>query len=213
MISVILMMAGNASRMNINTNKVYLPLADKLVFEYSLELFLSYNFEVICVIRKEDRKYLEKYEDKIKIVYGGKTRQESVYNGLIEATNKYSLIHDAARPFINKSIIDKCINALKEDKACMVVSALKDSIYLKNPLKTLNRDELILAQTPQGGLTKDLINSHKKAVLDNYLSTDDISLLLKYSNQTIELIEGNDTNFKITTQLDYITAKEYIKNV
>lgn len=213
MISVILMMAGNASRMNINTNKVYLPLADKLVFEYSLNLFLSYNFEIICVIRKEDRKYLEKYEDKVKIVYGGKTRQESVCNGLIEATNKYSLVHDAARPFINKTIIDKCINALKNDKAFMVVSPLKDSIYLKKPLKNINRDELISAQTPQGGLTKLLLDTHKKAIIDDFFVTDDISLVLKYSNQTVELIEGNDTNFKITTQLDYITAKEYIKNV
>ncbi len=212
MVSVILMMAGNATRMNINANKVYLPLGKKLVFEHSLDLFLSYNFEIICVIRKEDRKFLEKYEDKVKIVYGGKTRQESVYNGLIEATNKYTLIHDAARPFINKIIIDKCINALKQDKACLVVAPVKDSVYAKNPLKTLNRDELILAQTPQGGVTKSFLNCHKRAILDNYSSTDDISLILKYSNQIIELIEGNDTNFKITTQLDYITAKEYIKN-
>lgn len=212
MISVILMMAGSASRMKINTNKVYLPLGDMLVYEYSLNMFLSYGFEVICVIRKEDRAYLEKYGTMVKIVYGGKTRQESVFNGLQEATGKYTLIHDAARPFITKSIIDSCINALMNNKACLVVAPVKDSVYQRSPLQSLDRDNLVLAQTPQGGITRELINAHLRALNEQIAATDDISLLLKYSNQIVELISGNDNNFKITTQLDYITAKEMINN-
>ena len=86
MFSVILMMAGNASRMQMKENKVYLPLGNQMVFEYALKLFLSYDFEIICVIRKEDRIHLKNYEGKVKIVYGGLTRQESVYNGLKEAS-------------------------------------------------------------------------------------------------------------------------------
>lgn len=212
MISVILMMAGSASRMKINTNKVYLPLGDMLVYEYSLNMFLSYGFEVICVIRKEDRAYLEKYGTMVKIVYGGKTRQESVFNGLQEATGKYTLIHDAARPFITKSIIDSCINALMNNKACLVVAPVKDSVYQRSPLQSLDRDNLVLAQTPQGGITRELINAHLRALNEQIAATDDISLLLNYSNQIVELISGSDNNFKITTQLDYITAKEMINN-
>lgn len=213
MISVILMMAGNASRMQMKENKVFLSLGEKLVYEYALELFLSYSFEVICVIRKEDRNQLKKYESKVKIAYGGATRQESVYNGLKEASQPFTLIHDAARPFLSRTTLDACIQSLKKNKACMTVTSSKDSIYQKSPFKALNRSNLILAQTPQGAKTKDLIEVHQMARAEGFVATDDISLLLKYKNQMVELIENEDSNFKITTQLDYITAKEWIKHV
>ncbi len=210
MITAIVMMAGNATRMHIEENKVFLPLGDKLVFQYSLDLFLSYSFEVICVVRKEDRHRLRDYEGKVKIVYGGKTRQESVFHGLKEATGDYTLIHDAARPFVTKRVVDCCIEAFKNQNACLVVSACKDSIYQRIPLKALQRDELVLAQTPQGGKTKDLLEVHQKAIEEGLQKTDDISLLLNYKDTIIKMIENDDSNFKITTQLDYITAKELI---
>ena len=61
MISVILLMAGSGSRMKIQDNKVFLPLENKMIFQYSLDLFLKLNCEVICVIRPED-------EDKLVII-------------------------------------------------------------------------------------------------------------------------------------------------
>lgn len=212
MVTAILMMAGNASRMHIQENKVYLPLGNKMVFEYSLELFLSYDFEIICVIRKEDRKYLKDYETKVKIVYGGKTRQESVYHGLKEATHPYVLIHDAARPFLSKSTLEACLSSLRNNKACLVVAPCKDSVYQRTPLKSMPRNELALAQTPQGAKTKDFLEVHQKALEEGVSVTDDISLLLQFKDVIVELIESNDLNFKITTQLDYITAKEWVKN-
>ncbi|MDE6241794.1 MAG: 2-C-methyl-D-erythritol 4-phosphate cytidylyltransferase [Anaeroplasmataceae bacterium] len=212
MISAVVMMAGNATRMHIKENKVFLPLGNKSIFEYSLDMFLSYSFEVICVIRKEDRHHLKEYEGKVKIVYGGKTRQESVYNGLKEATEPFVLIHDAARPFVSRETIESCIKSLRENKACLVVAPCKDSVYQKTPLKTIERTELVLAQTPQGGKTKDLLEVHQKALEEGFKATDDISLLLKYKDQMVELIESDDVNFKITTQLDYITAKEWINH-
>ncbi|MDE6661168.1 MAG: 2-C-methyl-D-erythritol 4-phosphate cytidylyltransferase, partial [Anaeroplasmataceae bacterium] len=168
---------------------------------------------IICVIRKEDRHQLKDYEAKVKIVYGGTTRQESVYHGLLEATEPYVLIHDAARPFISRSTLDACIKSLRENKACLVVSKPKDSIYQRSPLSSIARSLVVLAQTPQGGRTKDLLEAHQSAIKESFSATDDISLLLKYKNQMVELIEGEDTNFKITTQLDYIMAKEWIKHV
>ena len=106
MITVILMMAGSSSRMNSNENKLFLPLGDKLVFQHSLDLLLSNGFDVICVTKEEYIKYLNEYTDKVKIVIGGNTRQESVYNGLVAANGEYVMIHDAARPFISQRIID-----------------------------------------------------------------------------------------------------------
>lgn len=212
MFTAILMMAGNATRMHSKENKVYLPLGNQMVFEYSLNLFLKNHFEVICVIQKKDRAYLKDYESKVKIVYGGMTRQESAYNGLKEATGTYVLFHDAARPFITQNVIDSCVQALNLHKACLVVHPCKDSLYQKNPLVSMIRDNVVLAQTPQGGKRVDFLKAHQMALAEQASFTDDISLLMKYSDTLVELIEGNETNFKITTQLDYIIARELVKN-
>ncbi len=212
MVSVILMMAGNGSRMKLTENKVYLPLKEKRVYEYSLELFLKYNCEVVCVIRPEDQDYLGAYQGRVRIVYGGKTRQESVFNGLNAALGEWVLIHDAARPFLKEEILKECLAALSNHYACLVVAPCKDSVYKLNPLQVLNRNQLVLAQTPQGGNREELIKCHQQAKLEGFEATDDISLILKYGTSLVKLIEGNDTNFKITTQLDYVLAKELCKN-
>lgn len=212
MVSVILMMAGSSSRMNANENKLFLELGDKKVFQHSLDKFLEFGLEVICVIKEENIKYLVDYLDKVKVVIGGNTRQESVYNGLCACNNDYVLIHDAARPFISKNIIEGCLNAINQDKNFLVAAPSKDSIYLKTPLQTLNRDNVCLAQTPQGGLKTDFLTAHLKAVEEGISATDDISLVLKYIDKEVMLITGEDINFKLTTSLDYILAKELIKN-
>ena len=211
MVSVILMMAGSSSRMNLNENKLFLPLGDKLVFEHSLEMFLKNNFDVICVTKEEYIPYLSKYQNNIKIVIGGNTRQQSVFNGLNACDNEYVMIHDAARPFISQKIIDDCLEAINENKCFLVANTSKDSVYFKTPFSSVNRDNIVMAQTPQGGSKMALLNAHINASKDNYLSTDDISLLLKYANEQVKLIDGDDKNFKITTQLDYVLAKELIK--
>ena len=212
MVSVILMMAGSSSRMNANENKLFLELGDKKVFQHSLDKFLEFGLEVICVIKEENIKYLGDYLDKVKVVIGGNTRQESVYNGLCACNNDYVLIHDAARPFVSNTIIQECLNAINEDKNFLVAAPSKDSIYIKTPLQTLNRDNVCLAQTPQGGLKTDFLTAHLKAVEEGISATDDISLVLKYIDKEVMLITGEDINFKLTTSLDYILAKELIKN-
>ena len=211
MVSIILMMAGSSSRMNLNENKLFLPLGDKLVFEHALDLFLTNGLDVICVTKEEYIKYLSKYNDKVKIVLGGSTRQESVYNGLLACDNEYVMIHDAARPFVTQTILDDCMQAIKENKAFLVAKTSKDSVYIKSPMEAIKRDDIIMAQTPQGGLKSAFLNAHINAINNNYISTDDISLLMKYSNEEVKVIDGDEKNFKITTQLDYILAKEMVK--
>ena len=105
-----------------------------------------------------------------------------------------------------------CLNAINQDKNFLVAAPSKDSIYLKTPLQTLNRDNVCLAQTPQGGLKTDFLTAHLKAVEEGISATDDITLVLKYIDKEVMLITGEDINFKLTTSLDYILAKELIKN-
>ena len=205
MISVILLMAGVGSRMNINQNKVLLELDNKPVFMHSYEKFKKHNLEVICVINRNDESFVkEVLDENAVIVYGGKTRQESVYNGLLKCSGDYIFIHDAARPLISNSLINELILKSSFNKPILTYFKCKNTVKdITMGIKTLNRDNIIFAATPQCAKKEDMIYCHKLANKENYLGTDDISLIEKYLDKEILLIESNEENFKITTKLDY----------
>lgn len=218
MVSVVLLMAGKGSRMKQDKNKILLPLGKKLVYQYSLDLFLSLGCEVIVVLSNEDKDIIvNKLPNNVKYTLGGNTRQESVYNGLSMCSGEYVLIHDAARPFISKSIIESIINTYKLDEATLLYHKVKDTIKKinDNKLSTLKRSELIAAATPQCAPLNIIKDAYLKAKNDNYEATDDISLIEKYyPNLKINYILSNEENFKITTPLDYELAKIIVeKNI
>ena len=139
MVSVILLMAGKGTRMKENINKVLLPLGDKMIFQYPLSLFVKLDFEVICVISKGDEEIVRKnIPSQVKLVYGGNTRQESVYNGLMECTGDYVLIHDAARAFISLATINKIIENKNNNKTEVreVIRFVErtDTLYIEKPV-------------------------------------------------------------------------------
>lgn len=211
MISVILLMAGKGSRMKEKINKVLLPLKDKLIYQYPLELFLKNNFEVICVISKDDESIINKeLYSNVEYVIGGATRAESVYNGLKHCTGDYVLVHDAARALLDQETLNKIIDSINNNEAILTYLEVKDTIkdISNNELVTLKRNNLIAASTPQCAPFKCLYSAYKKSFEENFSSTDDISLIEKYyPNMNIKLIKANENSFKITTQLDYKLAK------
>lgn len=210
MISVILLMAGSGSRMNIDKNKILLPLGDKNMFEIPLDLFLSFNFEVVCVVNKNDLDLVKPLIiNKAKIVIGGKTRMESVYNGLKEVNGDYVIIHDSARPLISKDVINKIIEIKNDNNCILCYRNCKDTIkIIEDNIKTLDRNKLISAVTPQCGPKALLLSAYEKAFNDNKEFTDDISLIEHYFSDTkIDLVLANEESFKVTTPLDYELLK------
>ncbi|MGM9970774.1 MAG: IspD/TarI family cytidylyltransferase [Anaeroplasma sp.] len=210
MYSVILLMAGKGTRLGLNKNKVLLPIGEHLMFEYPLKTFSDLNFEIICVISKDDEKTLFPLLPKnVLYTYGGSTRGESVKNGLKMCHNQYVFIHDCARPFISKAVIEDIINNIDKKEAALVYTNVKDTIKINNNgLTTLDRSSLIAAATPQCAPKNILVSAYEKAENDGIEFTDDISLLEKYYPQIkINLVLGNEECFKITTKLDYELAK------
>ena len=211
MVSVILVMAGRGTRMGIDKNKILLDLANKPVYMHSLDLFLQYNFEIICVINKDDENEIVPNLDKrVKYTYGGDTRLMSVFNGLKMATGDYVIVHDAARPVISKDIIDEIL--LKKDNSDAILTYLpvKDTIKtnVNNKLTTLDRNILISAVTPQCAKYDILYKSLNQAINESKNFTDDISAIEFYFNKAkIELIRANDECIKLTTMLDYKLLK------
>ena len=215
MISVILLMAGKGSRMNYKENKILMEINNKPLYRYSLDTFLSFGFEVICVISPVDQDRIVPYLPKnVKYTFGGKERGDSVYNGLLKAAVDYVLIHDSARALISKDCINNIISNITNDSAILTYMPVKDTIkeITDKGLNTLKRDKLIAASTPQCARREIMLEAYKRGLEDNIKFTDDISLIEKfYPDYKIKLIEANQEDFKITTRIDYLLAKALIE--
>ena len=207
MITAIILMAGSGTRMKMNEMKCFLKLKDKMVFEYSLNTFYPLVDEIILVIRKEDEILIKPYLDnKIKYVFGGKERQDSVYNALKVCNGDYVLIHDAARPLISKDVIKEILDKKNNKEDILTYLPSKDSIRIKDNDKLINikRDNVINVTTPLCSSKDILLDSYNKAINDNKLFTDDIALIEAYHNDIkINLIKSNDEDIKLTTKIDY----------
>ncbi len=147
----------------------------------------------------------------ITIVAGGKTRQKSVYNGLISVDKSSELIciHDAVRPFVNKKLIQKTIEAI--DKHDGVILALPSTDTIKEVvadqiIKTLPREQIWRAQTPQLFFKDPLIEGLELAIKENIHGTDEASLLERIGYQ-IGFVKGSPFNIKITTKEDWTFAE------
>ena len=152
----------------------------------------------------------------VKIAYGGKERQDSVYNGLKLLDEKCDvvLIHDGARPFVSDKIIDKSIEEAKEHKAIVVGVPVKDTIKVidndKNIVDTPNRSVLWAVQTPQTFDYNILIDAYKDAFKNKFYGTDD-AMLVERIGYKVKMLEGSYNNIKITTQEDLNIGSQILR--
>ena len=152
-----------------------------------------------------------------KVVAGGKERQDSVYNGLINTDDqsKYVMIHDGARPFITKETISKALEVVKQNKACVVAVPVKDTIKVVNNTSkeiehTPKRETLWSVQTPQC-FEKDMLLSAYEFAHENNLAVTDDSMLVEAYGKKVYIVEGDYTNIKITTKDDLILGKAILE--
>ena len=221
---VVIVAAGTGSRMNMGINKQFIKREGKEIIAYTIEKFYNNtNIEDIVVVVKEDeseffkKEILDKYNFKnVKIAYGGKERQDSVYNGLKLLDEKCDvvLIHDGARPFVSDKIIDKSIEEAKEHKAIVVGVPVKDTIKVidndKNIVDTPNRSVLWAVQTPQTFDYNILIDAYKDAFKNKFYGTDD-AMLVERIGYKVKMLEGSYNNIKITTQEDLNIGSQILR--
>lgn len=221
---VVIVAAGTGSRMNMGINKQFIKLEGKEIIAYTIEKFYNNsNIEDIVVVVKEDeseffkKEILDKYNFKnVKIAYGGKERQDSVYNGLKLLDEKCDvvLIHDGARPFVSDKIIDKSIEEAKEHNAIVVGVPVKDTIKVidndKNIVDTPNRSVLWAVQTPQTFDYNILIDAYKDAFKNKFYGTDD-AMLVERIGYKVKMLEGSYNNIKITTQEDLNVGSQILR--
>jgi 2-C-methyl-D-erythritol 4-phosphate cytidylyltransferase / 2-C-methyl-D-erythritol 2,4-cyclodiphosphate synthase len=214
---VIVLAAGLGKRMKKGHNKQFIRFLDKPLIIHTLNVFEHdpYCEGILLVInpaeRKEMQKLIEQYEVKkvCQLVDGGKERQHSVYNGLKALHNvSIVLIHDGARPFVEHQSIHELVKTVKEKGAALLATPVNDTIKTNEggQLRTLNRQYLFAAQTPQGFNYQLIREAHDRAEQDKYIGTDDASLVERLG-WDVQVVRGSYDNFKLTTPEDIKKAE------
>ena len=179
--------------------------------------------EILVVVPKDDVIQVDREfkstltSKKIEVISGGKTRQESVNNGLKISDKESELIcvHDGVRPFVTLSLIEKVIKASMEHDGAILAAPSSDTIKKimgDQILETLPREIIWRAQTPQVFSKAALEEAIQIAIDENLEGTDEASILEKIGYQ-IGFIEGSPLNIKITTKEDWIFAKAIYKEL
>ena len=222
--SAIILAGGRGKRMKSNISKQYILLKGKPILYYTLKTFIDcpYIDEIILVIPEDEIDYcieniINKYNLKVdKIVVGGNERQDSVYNGLKELSNKdIVLIHDGARPFVNEKIIEEGIKYASEYGAAAPGVMPKDTIKVKRKdnfsKETPERSDLVAIQTPQVFKYDIIMKCHEKIKANGIKVTDD-TMVVEYNHYPVYLYDGDYKNIKITTPEDLILGEYLCQN-
>lgn len=153
----------------------------------------------------------------IELIQGGETRQESVYNGLqaLPASAERVLIHDGARCLATPDLFDRCAEALLTCQGLIAAIPVKDTIKIVDESgfirDTPDRRNLWAAQTPQGFEVQLLKDSHERGRQLGWEVTDDAALFEK-CQLPVKIVEGEETNLKVTTPVDLAIAEFIVKS-
>ncbi len=216
-IFLILLAAGESKRLKSSVPKPYITVNKKKLLEHALNSFRNFRAikKTVIVYNKKHKKHLNKLNLKnILKITGGKTRQESTFGALnkIKKMNcKKVLIHDAARPFPSKKIINEIIKKLRTNHAVIPIIKVNDAtkrVKKKIIFKNIKRNSLRFSQTPQGFTFKKIYEKHKKNI--NTLFDDD-SALFTDDGEKVVSINGSKTNLKITDKEDLDIFKSLTK--
>ncbi|GFH41825.1 2-C-methyl-D-erythritol 4-phosphate cytidylyltransferase [Lactococcus hodotermopsidis] len=212
--SAIILVAGSGSRMGACRNKIFLTLNGQAIFRYSLDLFLADSDcqQVILVGKFDEKAHFEHLlSQRVQFVIGGSERQDSVRNALAVVTQKTVMVHDGARPFVTASEL----SALKKQKNAILAAPVKDTIKQiidGKILKTVPREALWGAQTPQLFETALIKKVHEMAHKAAFLGTDDASLVEQFSDVSVTIVQGSYENIKMTTPEDLIFGQAILAN-
>lgn len=211
MYSVIILCAGKGTRTGLDYNKMLFQFEGKTVYEMTLEHFIEDEQcgQIIVVTQSFERKRFQElsYDQRIEFVNGGQERQDSVFEGLQKVKYEYVLIHDGARPYIKSENIQALLECLKYHQACLLMVPCKDTIKrvkYGRVIETLNREELMQAQTPQAFHHRLILDAYSQGMLSGYKATDDAQMVEKFSDQKVYVVVGDYENKKITTPEDLI---------
>lgn len=227
----VILAGGSGLRLESKLPKQFINVSGKTIIEYSISTFQKSNaideIAIIinnnCISAIKDIVKNNKFTKVKKILPGGKDRNGSslsainAYKSEKQAEKINLIFHDAARPLVTETIIKDVVKALKQYNAVDVAMPATDTILEinKNGFITNipNRKYLRISQTPQAFKLNTIKNAYDKALQDpNFTTTDDCSVVLKYlKNEKIYIVNGSETNIKITYKSDLLLLEKLLQ--
>ena len=223
-VSILVLAAGRGTRLGGQVPKAFVPVAGEAILCRSVRrlagVFASRkDFEMVLAVHPEDRAtHLEPLLPELTrlglgtVVDGGKTRQESMSLALAQSHTDTELVvvHDAARPFFPVAAVREALEQARSVGAAVLAVPVPDTLKQvdagQRVVRTLDRDGLWLAQTPQV-IRQDLLRQALAAAQeDGTQETDDVALLERLG-QPVAVVRSSSTNIKITTQADLVLAE------
>ena len=215
---LIILAGGNSHRFKSSIGKPYQKIAGKSLIEINLIKARKFKEikKIILVFNRKDLKRVRSLKLKnVKLIVGGKNRQQSTFNALKYLNNNKSiskvLIHDVARPNFSSKLFRSIIKNMKNARAVIPKIKIQDAVKQiidsskEEYILGRKRDKLFLTQTPQAFNLKEIYQLHKSS--SSKYKDDDISLYMDLNK--VKFLEGEKTNFKITDKSDF----EHLKNI
>lgn len=223
---------GCGTRMNTKSKpKQFLDLNGKPIIIYTIELFDNHpQIDGIVVACIESwipylKKMIRKFEitKVVRIVPGGNSGQESIYNGLCAAEeftkeknekDSIVLIHDGVRPLITEETITDNIAKVKECGSCITTVPAIETVIVDNHEGTLaipKRSNCLMARAPQSFYLKDILEAHRRSQAEGKTEFIDSCSLMSHYGYKLGLVQGPMENIKITTPTDYFVLRAMVE--
>jgi len=228
-VTVLVPAAGSGTRMagagNGSTKKQFLLLDGRPILAHTLGRFeeIPEVKEIIPIVPEDEleqclNRCVENQElHKVKrVIPGGETRQDSVYNGLKAADpgNEIVMVHDGVRPFVSRELITDLLRSLDGCDGAILAVPVKDTLKEvtrgKVVKRTIDRRKCYMVQTPQAFRYKSLMKAFVDAYADEFQGTDEAMLVERLGGK-IKVVDGSYVNIKITTPEDLILAEAILR--
>ncbi len=218
-VGVVIVAGGSGSRAGGDELKQFRWVAGKPMLLHSVQAFMARADVgmVVCVLPQryagDPPPWLFQCDvDRLLVSIGGRTRSESVANGLDDLPDEadYVLVHDAARPLVDAATIDRVVDAARRGEGAIaalpVVDTLKEVDADGLVVRTISREGLWRAQTPQGFPRRMLVDAHRRARAERITATDDAALCERLG-LPVRVVMGAERALKVTDPADFARAE------
>ncbi len=216
MIGLVLAAAGSGQRFGSEIPKQFLEVEGSPVYLHAFSQIARFssarvivtNLEHLDRVRSQLRGNPEWID--VRVVPGGETRQESVRQGVRALPPEVTrvLVHDAARPFVSPDLVERVLRGLDQTGACIPACPISETVKQvrgRRIIRTLDRNQLVLVQTPQAFQRNLLEEVLEWASQEGVQGTDEASLV-ELRGKTVEWVHGDPANIKITWPRDLESA-------
>ncbi len=229
MVLAVLLSGGIGTRAGSARPKQYIEAAGRSVLSYAAEaLFQSRHICAVQVVAAPQwhRYILQQLEaccDLSKFSgfsAPGRNRQESIWNALRDCAFRMGredavFIHDAVRPFLSKTLVDRCIAALQGHDGVLPVLRMRDTVYLSRDGESvsglLRREEVFAGQAPELFLFEKYYEANRALLPEEILKMNGSTEPAVLAGMDIVMVPGEEENFKITTHTDLLRFQERLR--